>query len=329
MSPARTPPIFALGVAAALGACGAPAAEPRTGRDTGDEGLADGDRDEASLALAPLQVPGSRVTLSIPATATRVPHTLRWRDEDRALSIQVSDATVEPGSERAVAEAGFAQVRADAAGEVGARPVSYGRGTEGLEIDVAIGRQARLHVLTVWNGGAMARIAITHRSMDTRLAARIIDTVRFDPDAPIDPRSALSITCVPPDGLSVVLVSNEQLLLRSDGRTVPFPSSEPLIDVIFASFDDARPTDDRARGALLGRRFAGLTLEPPQVTRLEGGSTPGFALTTTTVVDGVPLFVYGAYLEMADGALLVRASVAADRAEAWRPRFDQLTRTLH
>lgn len=314
---------LALGLLAALGACGAPAAPTHAGRE---EAPAD---DDAREALAPLEVPGSRVTLSIPATATRVPHTLRWRDTGRGLSIQVSDATVEPGSERSIAEEGFAQLPSGAGGEVGARPVSYGGGTEGLELDVAFGRQERLHVLTLWNGGAMARIAITHRNMDGRLAARIVDSIHFDPDAPIDPRTALDVACEAPEGMALVPVSNEQLLLRVDGHTVPFPSSEPVVDVVLAPFDAARPQDDRARGALLGRRFAGLTLGPPEVVPLEGTTFPGFALATTTTIDGATLFVYGAYLEMPDGALLVRASVAADQAELWRPRFDRLLHTFH
>lgn len=324
MTSRATPLLFALlALGGGLAGCGASAASSPSERGSGDVD------EEAPEALVALEVPGSRVALSIPSTATRVPHTLRWRDEGRALSIQVSDATVEPGAERAIAEEGFAQIRAGAEGSVVARPVSYGGGVEGLELDVAIGRSERLHILTVWNGGAMARIAISHRSMDSRIAARIVDSVRFDPDATIDPLAALSVACAAPEGMSVVPVSNEQILLRVGGHAVPFPSSEPLVDIVFAAFTDARPTDDRARGALLGRRFAGLTLAPPEVTAIEGSTTPGFALTTSTNVDGVALLVYGAYLEREDGAFLVRASVAADQAELWRPRFDEITRTLH
>lgn len=308
----RLPFVIAALALAGCGGAAAPAAP------------APGAAPEAAVALTP---PGSRLSLRVPDGLERVPHTLRFRDADRGFGVTVSDATVQPGRERGVAEDYFARLRELSDGAVEARPVVL-RGHEGLDLTVR-GARERLRVLTIWHDGAVARLVVRHRPQDARAAERVMDSVRFDPEAPIDPLAALDLAGAPVEGLSLLPVSNEQLLFREGREPVAFPSAEATLDAVWVPFAEGRrPDDDRARGELLGSRFAGLRLEPPRLTPVEQSAFAGYELVTATAVEGRELMLYGAYLEGARGALLVRASVAADRAEAWRPRFAALVRSL-
>ncbi|HJL15299.1 MAG TPA: hypothetical protein RMH99_06575 [Sandaracinaceae bacterium LLY-WYZ-13_1] len=295
------------------------------GADAPDPGTAEPGRP----ALAPLAPPGSRLSLRAPETLVRVPHTLRFVDRDRGWSLRVSDATVEPGAERALAEAYVARVRRDTDGELRHRPVSL-RGREAVELTVN-GPTERLRALTVWADGAVARLELRHARGEARLAEHVMDSVRFDPRAPLDPLAALDLRAAPPEGLTLLPVSNEQLLLREGAHAVPFPSAEAALDAVWVPFAEGRrPEDDRARGQLLGARFAGLEIAPPTVGPLAHEAFAGYQLATTAPRpdgDGA-LHLFGAYLEGRTGALLVRASVDEARAEPWQPRFSAFVASL-
>jgi hypothetical protein len=51
-------------------------------------------------------------------------------------------------------------------------------------------------------------------------------------------------------------------------------------------------------------------------------------MVTQTRIGEDDVFLYGAYLEDASGAVLLRASVLAADAETWRPRFEALARSI-
>ena len=154
-----------------------------------------------------------------------------------------------------------------------------------------------------------------------------VKPLRFEPEASLDPRAALEVDADPIESLPLLRVSTEQLLFREGGHAVPFPSAEAALDVVYVSFGEERPSE-RARGQLLGARFAGLRLGQPRLAGIDGGHLPGFSMLAQATVEGGTLIVYGAYLELPDGALLVRASVDATRRDEWLSRFVALVRSL-
>lgn len=285
-------------------------------------------REEApQVAFRSIQPPGSRLRLSLPASMRRVRHTLRYEDAALGVAVQLSDATVSPGSEAEIVDADLARLRA-ADPDVRARPITWGGGVEGVEVEGRVGG-ARLRILTLWSGGALARVLVRHPDDARRIVARILDSVQLDPAAELDPVAVLGIRMSVPAELSTLLVSNEELVLRTAARAVPFPSGEAAIDVVYAPFVGARPESTEARGRMLGARFSGLPIEgTPQATQLSGSALPGYQIAMTATVGGAPLLLYGAYLETEGGAFLLRASVGADQAERWAPRFEAMARSL-
>ncbi|GAB5546684.1 MAG: hypothetical protein SangKO_064440 [Sandaracinaceae bacterium] len=279
------------------------------------------------MAFQQVQPPGSRLRLTLPASMRRVRHTLRYEDAALGVAVQVSDATVTPGNEAEIVEADLARLRA-ADPEVRARPITWGSGIEGVEVDGRMGH-ARLRILTLWRDGALARVLVRHPARERRVVARILDSVQLDPSAELDPVAVLGIRMSVPAELSTLLVSNEELVLRTAARAVPFPSGDASIDVVYAPFVGARPESSEARGRLLGARFSGLPIEgTPQATQLSGSALPGYQIAMSATVEGTPLLLYGAYLETEGGAFLLRASVDASQAERWAPRFEAMARSL-
>lgn len=315
---ARSRPLIALALLLVAGggvACGgsAPVVEP-------DDVVED--EDATPAAIVRLEPPGSRLSVSAPA-ATRVPHTLRYRAEE--LELRFADAQVPVGAERATVEAYLTQLTEGAGGELSHRPFAMD-GAEGMQVTLRTDSQ-RTRVLTLWHEGAISRLTIVHRPADAALAERIVESLRFDPDATLDPRAALEVDADPTEGLPLLRVSTEQLLFREGGHAVPFPSAEAALDVVYVSFGEERPSE-RARGQLLGARFAGLHLGQPRLAGIDGGHLPGFSMMAQATIEGGTLIVYGAYLELAEGAFLVRASVDAARGEEWLSRFMSLVGSL-
>ncbi len=283
----------------------------------------------APIATERLAPEGSRLTLDVPAGLTRVRHALRWRGE--GLQVVVADAQVQPGEERAIAEAYLAQLARRHAGEVSHRPVALA-GARGYE--ATIRGETRVRTMMVWAEGAISRVTVIHDPTRALEVERLLESVRFEPSRAVDPRPALQLALAVPEGMGVVPVTNEQLLLRvvdEAGRAahaVGFPHPEPVVDVAVVPYPDGgRPPNDVTRGRLLGSRFAGLELGMPQVTAI-AGRMQGFAIVTTTPVEGVELTLYGAYLETDDAVVLVRGSVATADAERWLPRFAEMTLSL-
>jgi len=290
--------------------CGAAAPEPEAPASSGP-------------ALVELTPPGSRLTIRAPA-AERIPHSLRYRSGP--LELRFADASVAPGAERAVAEAYLAQLAEREPGELRHRPFSLG-GHRGLQVTVR-SETRRVRALTLWTAdGAISRLTIVHPPSEAGLAERVVESLRFVPARPLDPRAALEVEADAVPELPLLRVSTEQLIFREAGHAVTFPSPDAALDVAYVAFE-GEPPDERRRGELLGARFRGLAMEPPQVGPVEGGRLSGFALKTTAIVSGRELALLGAYLALDDGALLVRASVDAARAETWMPRFAALVRSL-
>ncbi|MBX3271155.1 MAG: hypothetical protein KF729_12890 [Sandaracinaceae bacterium] len=268
--------------------------------------------------LAP---PGSRMRVRAPR-ATRVPHTLTYRAD--ALELAFADATVAPGAERAVVEAYLAHLSARAGAPVEPRPFALG-GAEGVEIDVA--SSPRLRAIVVWRAGAVGRLAIAHAVEDAGLAARVIDSLSFDPERPIDPRAALALDAEPTEELPLLRNTTEQLVFREGGIAAPFAGPRAALDVVWVALP--APPDELAQGRLLGQRFRGLEVEGPAFARLEDGDgLPGIAMHARAEVEGEAVALLGAYLEADGGALLVRGSVLASREAEWAPRLWTLVRSL-
>lgn len=274
-------------------------------------------------ALVELAPPGSRLTVRAPA-AERLAHSLRYRAGP--LELRFADASVAPGAERAVAEAYLADLSAHVEGEVRHQPFSLG-GHRGLQVTVR-SETTRVRALTLWTeDGAISRVTIVHSPSDAGLAERVVESLRFVPQRPLDPRAALELDADAVPELPLLRVSTEQLIFREAGHAVAFPSPDAAMDVAYVGFD-GEPPDERGRGELLGARFRGLAMEAPQVAPVEGARLTGFTMKTTAVVSGRELALLGAYLALDDGALLVRASVDAARAATWMPRFAALVRSL-
>jgi len=309
----RAPLLVALLTALALPACGGSQPAP-----------------EAPPAAEPLRAvrpPGSRLTLSLPPSMRRVRHTLRYEDADLGVALQLSDATVPPGTEAEIVEADLARMRLRDP-DVRARSITWGEGVEGVEVTGRVG-EAELRILTLWSDGALGRILIRHPVSERRRVAAILDSVRLDPSAELDPIAVLGIRMQVPAELSTLLVSNEELVLRTAPRAVPFPSADASIDIVYAPFVGARPESTEARGRMLGARFAGVPIEgEPRATPLSGGALPGYQIAMTATVEGDSLLLYGAYLETEGGAFLLRASVREGDAERWAPRFEAMARSL-
>jgi len=300
-----------LGVAALLVAgCGGPTATPES-------------PEAARPALVELAPPGSRLTVRAPA-AERIAHSLRYRAGP--LELRFADAAVAPGAERDVAEAYLADLSATVEGEVRHQPFSLA-GHQGLQVTVR-GETTRVRALTLWTeDGAISRVTIVHPPDAAGLAERVVESLRFSPARPLDPRAALELDADPVPGLPLLRVSTEQLIFREAGHAVTFPSPDAAVDVAYVAFD-GEPPDERGRGELLGARFRGIAMDAPQVAPVEGGRLPGFAMKTTAIVAGRELALLGAYLGLEEGALLVRASVDSARTETWMPRFAALVRSL-
>lgn len=272
--------------------------------------------------LVRLAPPGSRLTVRAPA-ATRVAHTLRYRAGP--LELRFADAMVAEGRERTMAEAYLGELERRHGGEVRHRPFAQG-GAEGLSVTLTTER-SRVRVLTLWRDGAVSRLSVVGAPEHAALAERVLDTLRFDPSQPLDPRAAMQLDADPIEGLPLLRVSTERLLFREEGHAVPFPSAEAALDVTYIPFEGERP-DERARGRLLGARFRGLPLETPQLAPLEDTLIGGFTMTSRATIGGTEIALFGAYLELEGGSVLVRASVETARAEVWVPRFIALTRSL-
>lgn len=274
---------------------------------------------EPDVALAP---PGSRLRVIAPA-ATRIGHTLRYRAG--AIELRFADATVDEGTERTIVEAYLATLAAQFEGAFEHRPFALD-GSEGLQVTVRSARR-RIRVLTVWRDGAISRLTLVHAPQDAGLAERVIETLRFDPNVALDPRAAMDLDADAIEDLPLLRVSTEQMIFREAGHAVPFPNAEAALDVTYVAFDAERP-DERARGELLGARFRGLPIEAPELAPLEDARIGGFAMRSRATLEGASLALFGAYLELEEGAVLVRASVAQERAELWLPRFEALARSL-
>lgn len=287
---------------------------------------------EAEPAIATVQLPGSRVSLALPASLVRVPHALRWRGE--GLELRVADATLAPGDERALAEATLTQLAREHGVAPEQRPAAWD-GAEGVDATLRSER-ARVRALVMWHDGAIARVLIVDTSdgASAPLAERILDSVRFDASARIDPVEALGLHVRIPPGLGLLRVTNEQFVFRQTGpegeaaQASPFPCAMPAVEIAVVPFPEGRrPASDVERGRLLGARFAPLELGSPRVVVLDG-ALPGFAIATDATVEGTELSLYGAYLEGPDAVALVRASVESARAQRWLPLFADLTLTI-
>lgn len=327
----------ALWLALASGCAGAPLVEVEIlsddGGSSGDERVNDPAAHGATAESAPepsapeprrVSVPGSRLSLVLPPGVRRVPHSTHY--VGAGLHIQVADATVAPGTERATAEAYLAEVRQRVGGDSRVRLSSLG-GYEAVELSVR-SEAERLRVLTVFHEGSLSRLLVRARAADAAAAERVLDSTRFDPATAIDPRAALQLFADEVEGAPLVAISNEQLILRENGDAIAFPSAQVALDVVYVAFGPRPPQRDLERGQLLGARFRGLPIEAPLLTATDGDALPGFTLVAHATVEGTPLLVYGAYLEAGDGAFLVRASVGSDRGEVWQPRFDAFVRSL-
>ena len=318
----------ALGVAllaALLVACGG--ARPLAGSESAsasesEAGAASESEAGAASEVVVLAPPGTRIRVSAPP-AERIAHTLRYRIGP--LLLRFADASVEPGTEREFAEAYLARLSAREDAEVRHRPFALD-GAEGMQITVRT-EQVRVRALTLWRDGAISRVSITHAPEQAHAAESIIDTLRFDATIGLDPRAALDIDADPIEELPLLRVSTEQLIFREGGHAVPFPSEEAAVDVAYVAYVERRPADIE-RGQMLGSRFAGLPIERPAFEALTGGHFEGFAMRANARVAGRELALFGAYLDLEHGALLVRASVAVERAELWAPRFGALVRSL-
>lgn len=266
--------------------------------------------------------PGSRVRVRAPA-AERVRHSLRYRAG--ALELRFADATVEPGGERAVAEAYLAHLAQQARGaEITHRPFALD-GAEG--VDVTVSGVPVVRAILLWRDGAVGRVELRHAPEDAGAAARVIDSLAFDAVAALDPRAALDLDADPIEDLPLLRVSTEQLVFREGGVPSPFAGERAALDVAWADHEGRTPTE-LEQGRLLGTRFHGLPLEDTRLARFEGEGRPGFALRSVATIEGRELALLGAYLEVDGGALLVRASVPRAREAEWSARFWALVRSL-
>ena len=238
------------------------------------------------------------------------------------MTLEIGDATVARGQERSAAEATLAAI----AGRATIRPTTIS-GAAGVDVTLADAERP-VRALALWDTGALARIVIRYRPEDSELVERIVASVTFERERPLDPLAALDVRIDTAD-LELLSVSNEQLLLREGGQVVAFPSEAAAVDVTWLSFDvEGRPHDEHERGRLLGALFAGLELEGTELSLLPEATRPAIEIVSSTRHAGATLALYGAYVEADRGAWLVRGSVSAEHAREWGPRFRAVVRSL-
>ncbi|MFK7984440.1 MAG: hypothetical protein AB8I08_00285 [Sandaracinaceae bacterium] len=307
--------------------CGAPnggaTRDGESGRSESAEPSTGGDSPDPAGATPPtpaiVALPGSRVRLALAEGAVRARHGLHWRWPDTGAELRVSDATVQPGEERAVIEAGIA-----AFGDAAETRLLVVDGRDAVEVVVRTAAQVT-RAVSVFDEGAVARVLVRHAPGEALFAERVFDSVRFDAASTLDPLRAMDAD-IAIAGLVLVPASTEQLFFREEPRATAFPSAGVSVDLLWVGFPEGPPDNDRARGQLLGSRFAGLTLSGTQWGPLEQGFELVSTLPPTNTEPEIAL--YGAYIEGPAGVWLLRASVDAARAPEWGPRFRTLAARL-
>ncbi|MBX3269271.1 MAG: hypothetical protein KF729_03365 [Sandaracinaceae bacterium] len=300
--------------------------------EEGDEGAADGPLDAAAMRGllaelelgAPVEVPGTGVTMPPPAGASPMPFAagfLSLRER-----VQISVAVVEGGPDVLEALRTGGDPNAPEPAAQSPHTVSDVEGRVGRdEIRTQAGSLERQWLLAHDGTRALA-VVVTYEGERARgyrrPIRRALEAVTWDRTAPLDPAAALGLEIGPVQGLELSRRSTANLMLLEPGAQFPPTPGQVVVTV---SPLPARVPEDRAMGLCpqLAARF--LPAEEDDVTH-EGEITAGTMrgcerVARAPLPDGGYVVAYAALLFHEGTPILVTATVAESGLARWRPRF--------
>ena len=280
--------------------------------------------DGSAVAAGPKVLKGSRLSMWLPDGMYRGTRLLALRLDEPLLVVALAEFTGEDEAGGAQLLAGMREgaelpqaeetTRGDARGFIGAAP-----GINGMT----------KQILGLKSGKTGALLVVQYQAGAEALAKRILDSVRVDEHAQLDPLQLAGISLGDFAGLEVMPTLSQPILLVEKGARPPLSSKALRFTLVNMPYPKADVSDEEL-GQMLGGAIGDLK---PDTERAKGSEfqldgRPAFFMIAPGASDGEPVAIYGFIARGQDTALVGFGHVGVASAEKDLPRIERLVQSL-
>jgi hypothetical protein len=278
-------------------------------------------------AAAPLEskvLKGSRLSMWLPDGMYRGTRLLALRLDEPLVVVALAEFT---GADEAAAEQLLAGMREGA--ELPQAEETTRGGARGF-IGAAPGINGMTkQILGLKAGKAGALVVVQYQPSGEDIAKHILDSVRVDERAEMDPLLLAGITLGDRAGLEVATTMSQPIILSEKGARPPLSSTALRFALMTAPYPKADVSDEEL-GQMLGGAIADLK---PDTSRAKGSEfqldgRPAFYLIAPGEADGKPVAIYGFVARGKDSALVGFGHVGVASADKDLPRLERLVQSL-
>jgi len=267
---------------------------------------------------------GSRVSLATPPNMKRPTRLAYFKLEEPLIVIAIAEMTAPDGKAAEMMEGARngAKLVDEKAATRGTARGFVGHGTtdqNGLE------RQ----VLGLEQAGAVAIVVAQYQKEAEATVERILDSVRLDASAKLDPLALHGISIGDPAGFEVWNVTSQPIIMADLGARPPVPDSVAKFALLSMPYPKPDFSDEelgQMLGSVIGKKQP--DMQKAKMTTSEIAGTPAFVVTAPGQEDGKPIGIFAFILRRPDSAFLGFGDVALSKLEATLPRYERLVKSL-
>lgn len=184
-------------------------------------------------------------------------------------------------------------------------------------------------ILGLKSGKTGALIVVQYQAGGEAIAKRILDSVRVDEQAPMDPLQLAGIAVGDLAGLEVTTTMSQPIVLAEKGARPPIAAKALRFALITMPYAQAEVSDEEL-GQMLGRAIGDLK---PDTERAKGSEfkldgRPAFFMIAPGESDGEKVAIYGFVARGQDTALVGFGHVGVANAEKDLPRLERLVQSI-
>lgn len=280
--------------------------------------------DGAATAATAKVLKGSRLSMWLPDGMYRGSRLLALRLDEPLVVVALAEFTGDDEAGGAQILAGMREgaelpraeeaTRGEARGFIGAAP-----GINGMT----------KQILGLKSGKTGALVVVQYQAGGEAIAKRILDSVRVDEQAPMDPLQLSGYSLGDLAGLEVKTTMSQPIVLVEKGSRPPLSPTALSFALVTMPYAQADVSEEEL-GKMLGRAIADLK---PDTERAKGSEfqldgRPAFYMIAPGEKDGQKVAIYGFIARGQDTALVGFGHVGLDSAEKDLPRLEGLVQSI-
>ncbi len=279
---------------------------------------------ESSAPISKTIAPGSRVSLWLPEGMRRLGRAFVYRNSNSNLVVALAEltATEDEASKLVSGVIGGAEGLEKTSDETEGslrRVLLSGKKTD---------RDARMLILE--DGGRAATVYVLFSPGYASQAEKILDSVKLDPAAPLDPLELHGLSLGSLGGMEIGNATHQPVVLTRKDQKPPIPKSSAIAFISINPHNYGDAITEEQLGALLGTNIANLNpdLENAKVNEVEISGHKAHELLLQGQKDGTPLAIYAYAIPDGDCAVIAVAYVQMDHADQEMADVVPLLRSL-